>query len=70
VNIISKTDWKQITNFSIYADRMTAWHLREFVKALNEEDVSDFALIEYRRSNKGHFTGLYARIEETRPSED
>lgn len=43
---------------SAIADRMSAWHVRDFVKAMDEAGVPDGALVEASRSNTGHLTAL------------
>lgn len=43
------------------ADRMTVWHLRDFLRGLEEAGVPESAAVEYRRSDAGHLTGLSVR---------
>ncbi len=68
--ITNRGDWVRGTTISTSADRMTAWHVREFVKAMDREGIPDRAMISDRHANDTrHFTGLFVRVEDVRPDE-
>lgn len=43
------------------ADRMSVWHVRDFLAALDEAGVPDGLTVEFSRSDAGHLTGLSVR---------
>ena len=47
------------------ADRMTAWHLRELVRALDAQAVPDGARVTAHKSDVGHATHLTVEWSET-----
>jgi predicted transcriptional regulator len=55
---------------SSVADRMTAWHLRDFVKALDAANVPDKTLLEASHGENYHLTGLMARFSVTLDQEE
>lgn len=50
---------------SLPADRMSAWHVREFVKAMDEAGIPNGAYVEASRSDTGHLTALTVSHSET-----
>lgn len=64
-------DWVRGTTVSTNADQIMAYHVRAFVKALDDAGVPDETLIEDRHArDTQHLTGLRARVEARRPSDD
>jgi hypothetical protein len=52
------------------ADCMTAWGLRDFVRALDAANVPDNVRIEASHGQNFHLTGLTAKFSETLDEED
>lgn len=68
--ITNRGDWRRDTTVAVNADRLTAYHVREFVKHLDDADIPDDALIEDRHSHETLApTGLFVRVTHTRPDE-
>jgi hypothetical protein len=56
---------RHTTVHSHTADRVTAWHLRDFVRALDDAKVPDKTLIDASHGQNFHLTGLAVKFSET-----
>ncbi len=62
---VSATTERHTTVRSATSDRLTAWNVRDFVKAMDAAGVPDRASIDVHRSQVGHATSLAVRFSET-----
>jgi hypothetical protein len=64
--ITNRGEWARGTTVSTHADRLTAYHVREFVRALDAAGVPDSSLVEDRHANDTRaLVGLFVRVTET-----
>lgn len=69
--ITNRGSWRRDTTVATSADRLTAYHVRQFVKAMDEAGVPDEAGIEDRHANDTrHLTGLFVRVADERPGDE
>lgn len=67
---VNKSEWSRDIVISLSADHMTAWHVREFVKLLDAENISDGTEITDSHANDTRrLVGLRARRKEVRYEE-
>lgn len=63
--ITNRGEFVRGTTVSTSADRLLAYHVREFVKAMDEAGIPDEAQVSDRHSfETRHLTGLHVRIED------
>jgi hypothetical protein len=63
--IVNRGEWVRGTTVSLSADHMTAYHIREFVRRLDEEGVPDKTEVTDRHANDTRrFVGLTAHVKE------
>ena len=63
--IVNRGEWVRETTVSTNADRLSAYHVRQFVKSMDEAGVPDTALVTDRHANDTRaLTGLIVRVEE------
>jgi hypothetical protein len=69
--ITNRGSWVRGTTVRTSADRITAYHVRAFVQAMDAAGVPDAAMItDHHAIDTRHFTGLSVRVEDHRPDDD
>lgn len=59
-------DWGRRTTVSVSADRLTAYQVRAFVRAMDDAGVPDSQMVSDRHSvETRHLTGLFVSFNET-----
>lgn len=69
--ITNRGDWNRQTTVTTSGGVLTAGHVRQFVKHLDEAGIPDDALVEDQHANDTRrLQGLSVRVTDTRPDDE
>jgi len=69
--ITNRGSWVRGTTISTSADRLSAYHVREFVRQMDAAGIPDDALVEDRHSfDTRALIGLFVRVQDVREDDE